>query len=289
MSLPSASLAIPTYNRESILVDSIRETLRFREELLEILVVDQTPEHTPEVTAALEAWHAQGLVRWIRLDTPSLPGARNRALDLVTSEILIFIDDDVLIHEGFVQGHREAYLDPGVAAVAGRVKSPDGTAPHPRPQRTTKLLDYRHFDYDSDEPLSDVGTFWGCNHSLRVAAARDLGGYDEGFTGNALREETDLALRLARNGHRIVYAPKACLVHLAAPSGGCRVTDHSRLLGASLLYFAIKHRKTLGWRVGWDFWRAARGSFLNKVVPPRALPRQLYLFLRYWATCRPKI
>jgi GT2 family glycosyltransferase len=288
MLFPTISLAIPTYNREAILLESIREALRFRSELLELLVIDQTRVHDHEVSSTLNGWHAEGLIRLVKLESPSLPGARNLALELTRADVLIFIDDDVLIDDGFVLGHRSAYLEVDVAAVAGRVRPPQDSAPMPRPRRTVKLLDYRHFDFDSETPLTDVGNFWGCNHSVRVSVARELGGYDEGYTGNALREETDLALNLITNGHRIVYAPAASLVHLASPSGGCRATDYSKLLGGSLLYFALKHRRTLGWLVLWDFWRAARGSFLNKVVPLRWLPHQFFLFLHFLATRRPK-
>ena len=50
-----------------------------------------------------------------------------------------------------------------------------------------------------------------------------VGGYDEHFVASAHCEDFDIAQRLALAGDRVVYDPEAWLIHLHAPSGGCRV------------------------------------------------------------------
>lgn len=50
----------------------------------------------------------------------------------------------------------------------------------------------------------------------------EVGLFDEHYTGNAAREESDVAMRLRRRGWPILLNPLAAVVHLEAPSGGCR-------------------------------------------------------------------
>lgn len=65
----------------------------------------------------------------------------------------------------------------------------------------------------------------GGNFSVRRSALQVVGGIDEVLSlGAALYEESELALRLHKAGHRTWFEPSARLLHLAAPMGGCRVT-----------------------------------------------------------------
>jgi GT2 family glycosyltransferase len=45
--------------------------------------------------------------------------------------------------------------------------------------------------------------------------------FDERFRGSAVREESDLCLRLRQTGLQIWYDPEAYLVHLGEETGGC--------------------------------------------------------------------
>jgi GT2 family glycosyltransferase len=75
-----------------------------------------------------------------------------------------------------------------------------------------------------------------------------VGGFDRRYVGTALLEDTDYGYRVRRAGWRILFEPRAELVHLSAPSGGVRVEDALRTEVArfrSTAYFVHKHR---GWR-----------------------------------------
>ena len=58
-SLP-ITIAIPTYRREQVLVDTIESLLRLEPRAGELLVVDQTFDHSPAVSASLAKWSASG-------------------------------------------------------------------------------------------------------------------------------------------------------------------------------------------------------------------------------------
>jgi GT2 family glycosyltransferase len=184
---------------------------------------------------------------------------------------VIFIDDDVKLARGFVEAHRRVYLEnPTVVAVAGRVEQ---TVPWPivkRPAQWPRFMDYRFFRFDSDQRVNGFANFCGANHSILTKYVRSLGGYDEGYKGVALREETDLALRIYAAGGLIIFEPLASLLHLVAPSGGCRKKDAIDISGAmSIVRFSWKFRRVLRRFIFGELWHALRLGILNKQVLSR--------------------
>ncbi|PMB04299.1 glycosyltransferase, partial [Fischerella thermalis CCMEE 5273] len=101
MNLPFISVIIPTYGREEPLRDSIIDVLKQDYSNFEVLVVDQTPKHEPEIEAFLSEQATAGKIQWFRLNWASLPGARNYAVRRAKGEIILFIDDDVKLNSGF--------------------------------------------------------------------------------------------------------------------------------------------------------------------------------------------
>src|SRR4051812_30966459 len=94
------SIAIPTYNREETLLDTVNYLLKQMILPAEILIIDQTIRHKPGVESILAEWDTAGSIRWIRLPQPSIPKAMNEALIRARSEILLFLDDDIIPSPG---------------------------------------------------------------------------------------------------------------------------------------------------------------------------------------------
>jgi len=229
----------------------------------EIIVVDQSDWYPEGVRERLEELGAAGVIRYIYQRPPNLPAARNRILAEARSDVVIFVDDDVELAPGFVAGHARNYFDDTVWAVAGRVRQRLGWPRRWSPRRWRKELDYRFFNFEGTE-RRDVGSFPGMNHSVRRRVL-DLGGYDEGYTGVALREEGDLALRILEAGGRIVFDPDACLLHLSAPAGGCRVAQWGDMSAALCnLRFVRKHWRRLGWVSVLELWHTWRLGVPNR-------------------------
>lgn len=286
-SVVSVAVAIPTYLREEVLVDTIQQVLDQRPPADEILVIDQTPEHRPETEAFLRDNHESARLRWIHHAPPNLPAARNRALVETRCDVVIFLDDDVVLTPQFVDHHRRNYSDPSIVAVAGRTLQP-WSRPDQGPRRSgPRRLDYLRFGHDrGGERVSGIASFMGGNHSVRIRSMRELGGYDEGFRYTSGREDSDAALRLWSQGSMIVYDPASELRHLAAPTGGCqgRTTVFATWKRYySEHYFLLRHF----WpgRHFWAqvLWRSFRPSVLSKanIHKPWRLPGA---FLAYvWA------
>ncbi|KAF3885513.1 MULTISPECIES: hormogonium polysaccharide biosynthesis glycosyltransferase HpsN [Nostocales] len=230
-SYPLISVIIPTYGREEPLRDSIADVLKQDYPNFEVLVVDQTPEHKPEIEAYLEELSTAGKIKWFRLKWASLPGARNYAVRRATGDIILFIDDDVQLQSGFLAAHAKNYVEqPEVGAVAGRVfdrmKLGDSGGnlqiEYLPPQAMDPGIAWYHIDLVHTVKPQQVLTARGCNMSFRREIFTKYGlKFDERFRGSAVREESDFCLRLRQTGYKIWYDPNAHLVHLGEETGGC--------------------------------------------------------------------
>ena len=231
MNLPSISVIIPTYNREEPLVDTIADVLKQDYPNFEVLVVDQTATHKPETQVYLEKQANTGKIKLFRLTWASLPGARNYAVRYCSGEIILFIDDDVCLQEGFLAAHARNYIDrPEIGAVAGRVfdrmKLADSGGELEiedlPPEASDPGIAWYHIDLVHTVKAQRVISARGCNMSYRREVFTKYGlSFDERFRGSAVREESDFCLRLRQTGYHIWFDPEASLVHLGEESGGC--------------------------------------------------------------------
>jgi glycosyltransferase involved in cell wall biosynthesis len=208
------SVAIPTYGRDQVLIDSIAALLALDPPPEELLVVDQTAHHDASTESRLSTWNQQGKIRWIRLNQPSIIGAMNLALQEAHGDQLLFVDDDISPSPQLLTAHQEAAQQWPGALIAGRVLQPwhRGQAD---PEGATP------FGYNTLSPRS-CADFIGCNVSLPRQEALALGGFDANFLRVAYRYEAEFSHRWRHAGHPIRFAPHALLHHLRAQRGGTR-------------------------------------------------------------------
>jgi GT2 family glycosyltransferase len=221
------TIAIPTYERGAVLCDTIEYLLALDPRADEILIVDQTRRHPPEVAARLEAWERTNAIRMIRLDAPSIPRAMNVALRDASHERVLFLDDDIIPSPRLVAAHMAAFEHTDVWAVVGQVLQPGESPAHFEEAELrrgfVRDLDFR-FSHDT---ACDVQNVMAGNLCVDRAHALEIGGFDERYTAVAYRFETDFALRLVAAGGRIRYEPAASIHHLKVPGGGVRMWgDH---------------------------------------------------------------
>jgi GT2 family glycosyltransferase len=235
------TIAIPTYNRGAILVDTIARLLALEPSASEIVIADQTLAHSPDVAARLAAWHAEGAIRHLRLPEPSIPHAMNVALTEAQHPLVLFLDDDLIPAPGLVGEHLRAHRDASIWAVAGQVLQPGET-----PVRVAQQDDHLLFRFNSDTGAFLSNVMAG-NLSVNRDRALAIGGFDENYIGAAYRFETDFALRLTAAGGRIWFEPRASIHHLKLSTGGLRAFgDHrstmSPVHAAGDYYFALTHQ-----------------------------------------------
>lgn len=225
-SKPLVTVAIPTFGRDDVLVDTIKQVLQQDFDAFELIVADQTAEQAPKLQKFLASNHDHRL-RYFRITPPSLPAGRNFILTQAKAAIILFVDDDVVLEPGFIQAHYNVFEhDPAIVAVGGRVINKTDTQPLTKqPLGFDRLARGNGNSFNCD--VSQAATsFPGGNMSMRVTALEDIGGFDTSYQNSAVREESDVAMRLIRAGGKVWFAADASLLHLAAGSGGTRVVGN---------------------------------------------------------------
>jgi GT2 family glycosyltransferase len=207
------SVVIPTYQREQVLLDTVRNLLAIQPPAVEILVMDQTIRHGTTVDDQLSTWEIAGRIRWLLLTEPSIPRAMNQGLLAASHEIVLFLDDDIRPEPGLLCAHLAAHRETGAALVAGRVIQP-----------WQERVDFTH---DTKVHFASLQQLWiddfmGGNFSVKRDVAVALGGFDENFVKVAYRFEAEFSYRLRQAGYRIYFTPAACIHHLKANDGGTR-------------------------------------------------------------------
>lgn len=209
------TVAIPTYRREQVLLQTIDFMRALQPAATEILVIDQTEEHLPQTAARLDELSQAGHIVWVRREAPSITAAMNHALQMATGDVVLFVDDDVRPEPELLEAHLQAHADHPTGLVAGRVIQP-----------WQEGIDFASaadhgFHFASTRP-AQISEFMGGNFSVRRDRALALGGFDENFVKVAYRFEAEFASRFVAEGALIHFEPRACLHHLKEVAGGTR-------------------------------------------------------------------
>jgi GT2 family glycosyltransferase len=261
------SVIIPTYRREALLCDTIRDVLRYHDQYHELIVVDQTKEHERETKLFLERLASRGDIVYVVQAVPNLPEARNTGMKAASGNIFLFLDDDVSIGDGFIGAHTARHREPGIGCVTGKVEIQNREAAgnmvlrnSGRTKKTIKKILFFFLrkkasyagrfgvlaDFTGERPLP-AGTAIGCNMSYKREVFETCGGFDKRYEGNAVREDTDMCVRMRKRGYRIFYEPKAALVHYMENSGGSRAADSEeywRIFFRNQCFFYMKNFKS---------------------------------------------
>lgn len=233
------AIILPTFKREKVLCDTIESVLSLEPTPNEFWVIDQSSSHSSNTEAYLKEVGNRG-VNIVRLPKPCVCFARNLGAALSNSDILIFIDDDVLIDKArFVESHRQKYTETEIDAVWGQIRTP-GQEPIDRIEKPNQIPQNYAF------PVEKISCLVSANHSIRRNVMLETGGYDEGFAGRTYaNEDGDFGLRLFQQGYRIDFEPSASLIHLHAPSGGNRIAGRDSFpewtRSVTFFQFALRH------------------------------------------------
>jgi GT2 family glycosyltransferase len=217
------TVAIPTFGRDQVLLDTIHACLRQEAPAGEVLIVDQTPVHDRATEEALSSLRDSGRIRWERMTTASQPAAMNTALRVAANPLLLFLDDDIEPGAGFISAHAQAHNDFDAWVVVGQIIQPWQT-----PSDVVWNPSSQSLKADFDFPFHSTHACWLQNAmsghmSVRHEQAMRIGGFDENFKGAAYRFDTEFAKRVIRSGGRIRFCPEASIRHLRVERGGTRI------------------------------------------------------------------
>jgi GT2 family glycosyltransferase len=207
----------------------------------EIVVVDQTPESERNAISykEMERCIARG-VKWIFSERAGAACARNLGAEIATSEVLVFLDDDIFVPEYFIEEYEKLFQDDALDAATGMILV------HSRDDGTLKPL-------VPQESLPTLPTMLrGGNFAIRRWVFLRLGGMDERFLRASNQEDWDLAWRAYDGGFKAVWSPGPWCYHALASEGGgrSRVFRSQADRAYNIAYFHLRHPEALGGKVG---------------------------------------
>lgn len=253
------SVVIPTYLREKVLVETLEQLLeqaKTAEGFLELILIDQTPQHDSDTESHLTKWQEEGAIKWHRCDQPHITRSMNFGLREAKGDIVLFTDDDIIPKPDLLNNHLIQYQsNPDVWAVVGQILQPGENAETlPYEPSGKHLFRYLDFPFRRTDGMFIENAMAG-NLSVVRQKALCIGGFDENFTPPvASRFETEFAKRLVTSGGKIWFEPKAGIHHLRATTGGTRskgghLNSMSPRYGAGDYYYALRCGK--GWERVW--------------------------------------
>ena len=271
------ALVICTRNRESDLRRCLEYVARSSRLPDDVLIVDSSDDPTTAFRAVDGlAWPGDRAPR-VLTTAPGLPRQRNVGVDSVDTDVVHFIDDDVVVEASYFERMLMVFAEDQRAVGAC------GYITNLQPRQAVGwgarlfLLDGREgsilrsgrnvLNFTPSAERRPTSWLSGCSMSYRRAALLEQR-FDEALSGYALGEDVDLSSRVAHSG-RLVFDPSARLAHLESPA--MRWTPE-RVTRSELRF---RHRRVLAGAGGervLAFWWSVIGQALHDTA--RALTRR---------------
>lgn len=230
----SASIVVPCLNNVGLTLQclqSLRNTLVAG--TCEVILVDNG---STDATAELRSDPGEGF-RVIRNEKNlGFARASNQGASAAGGRHLIFLNNDTVATEGWLEEILAPLEEPDVAIVGARLLFADGTIQHAGVNVGLGSKDglaqgfHAHYRLPGDHlPAlrpADVAAVTGAAMAVRRDAWEAVGGFHEGYwNGN---EDVDLCLAVLQSGWRIRYQPTSVLYHHESMSGPDRWNGYAR-------------------------------------------------------------
>ena len=235
--------------------------------------------------ASLEEQDEQDTEVILLREKGELAKLRNEGWRKAKSDIVVFIDDDVVCQKTWLSGILRAFNDPRVGGVSGPSIIPlafQGNRDIFR-VKWAKVI-YDKFFCEGKETLTghithsgawttgasledcvyegEVDFLEACNQSYRKSCLEAVGGFDENYRGVGDWSEPDLSMRIRQSGYKLLFTQGARLYHLPSKTGAYakRLSDNTRyhnyrLFAKRWVKPCFKH---------WLYLRFLEGYFLAK-------------------------
>ncbi|MCE5324497.1 glycosyltransferase [bacterium] len=208
-------IVVVTRNRPEMIARCLASLAEHVPEQSRVVVVDASDgSQTREITANYPN------VEYVYFDNgcDQRPQAKNIGAARCDADVIAFLDDDSVVHAGWMDALAAVYCDDTIGCVGGGIEEP-GTEWNPNEPvgRVLPNGDLSQNFATTHKELIDVDHVKGCNMSFRREVFEQLCGFDPGYTGDNIREETDICVGVLRLGKRVVFCPWAVVTHMRAP------------------------------------------------------------------------
>jgi glycosyltransferase involved in cell wall biosynthesis len=282
------SVAIPTYQRSVALLGTLQSIIaQETDSEFEVLVLDNGCDMALQAEVDRIAKQAPISVRYLPVPEIGLHNGRHAGVAAAQGDNLVFVDDDIIAQQGWLQAIADAFDDPVVHLVGGRnlpryeTEPPSWLAAFWR--RSSDGASWcgqlSLLDYGDKERRIDPAFIWGLNYSIRKKTLLSLGGFHpDGLPWGLRRYRGDGESAVSREAKRAqltaVYQPKALVYHVVSPN---RLTveyfeRRGTLQGISHSYASIRMDNGLGIS-GMSDRKSGQSSFREMKRYARALLR----------------
>ncbi len=225
------SVIIPTYNRKSLIVDTIESFLGQDYQNFEVIVCNNnSTDNTQEV---LEAYLGNSKVSLLFEERSGVHFARNTAAKCASGDILYFTDDDMIATPNLLSEIVKIFdLDESIASATGRVLPKWEIEP---PKWVEKLLFNARLSLNNPtEELiisSDDFGVYSCHQAILREAFFKAGGFNPDYVAGILigDGETGLNLKMKELGYKFGYIGSSIIYHRIPPAKMTQKYLNSRL------------------------------------------------------------
>ena len=235
------SVVVPTYNRCRIVLRTL-ETLfaqtvsPSRFEL--VVVVDGS---TDDTAVALKKLHPACGFQIIEQENRGLAGARNSGYKTAQSELILFLDDDMLCDPELLEAHLDAHKEMQDIAGFGAIFLSPESPPSLAAQCFNREIGSSHIRRKANPNLAwELRECIFSNTSLLRRKLESLEGFDEAFR---MREDLEFGIRLFQTNTRPLPIPRATAYQYYNKTHMDLIRDAKAFAEADFL-LAQKHPKT---------------------------------------------
>ncbi|MBD5225757.1 MAG: glycosyltransferase family 2 protein [Bacteroidales bacterium] len=218
------TIVIPVHNRAGIVGDTLRSVESQTYRPLRVIVVDNGS--TDDTPAVVEDWKQRAETDTLRIDilTEAQPGAtaaRNRGLEEVQSEYVMFFDSDDIMHPGHVARAMKGFSSASNPDIVGWDVTihPIGAAHQYKRKFRTSSPIWHHMIH---------GNMSTQRYAARTELMRRAGGWNNAIKG---WNDLELGIRLLKLHPRLLKLPGASTVDVIQREVSITGTDFSRGAG----------------------------------------------------------
>lgn len=231
---PTFSIVIPTYQRREVVREAVRALgqLKYEGEVVVIVVIDGSTDGT---AAALSKIALPFPMTIVEQPNRGAADARNRGAALAQSDVILFLDDDMIADADLLEQHGRLHRE-GADAVVGDTPIHSSSPPGFLAESVARWITASRVR----SPLSPFDIFSG-QLSVRRAVFQELGGFDTVLTSGAAfgNEDAELGVRLLAK-YDVRHNPAAISrqVYVVSPR---EFMDRAGLAAAADVRFIRKH------------------------------------------------
>ena len=219
---PLASIVIPVFNKLALTrncLDSLARTANAHQP--EIIIVDNAS--TDGTAEFLKAEQDAGRVHVITNEqNKGFAQACNLGSQAAHGSILLFLNNDTQVTDGWIDALVQAAQQPNVGVVGAKLLYADGRIQHAGIEFINGLPDHPHRHAPGDAPVvnqfRELDMVTGACFLIHRDLFLQLAGFDEIYRNGV--EDVDLCLRVRAAGRKVIYEPRSVVYHLEGQSEG---------------------------------------------------------------------